>query len=115
MKLLPGARSISRVRRKCLRELNLKSYPHRFYRAAPLDSLHSRQPLRIRSFAASSSARFRLTLQGNPGEGYVLQASTNLLDWIEAGSGIIYGNTVEWVDPDSILFPARFYRLLPVP
>lgn len=76
-------------------DADAKNYPHRFYRATPLDSLQARQPLRIRSFTASSSTPFRLTLQGNPGEGYVLQVSTNLLDWIEARSEIIYGNAVE--------------------
>ncbi len=96
-------------------DLDATHHPYRFYRAAPLDSLQARQPLRIRSYAPSSHDRFGLTLQGNPGEGYVLQASTNLVHWTEASSGVIYGNAVEWTDPDSLLFPMRFYRLLPVP
>jgi hypothetical protein len=95
-------------------DVDAKTYPHRIYRAVPLDSLLARQPLRIRSVAARAGSVFELTLQGNPGEGYLIEASTNLFDWIGVGSGIISGNSVEWFDPDSLQLPERFYRLLPV-
>lgn len=96
-------------------DVDAKTYPHRFYRAVSLDSLLARQPLLIRSFAKSPGSTFGLKLQGNPGEGYLLEASTNLLDWTPVRSGIFYGSSSEWSDPDSLLFPTRFYRLLPVP
>ncbi len=91
------------------------NHPHRFYRAAPLDSLAARQPLRIRNYGLAAHATFGLTFQGDPGGGYVLQTSSNLLDWVEAGRGLILGNPVEWSDPDPVTAPTRFYRLLPVP
>ena len=75
----------------------------------------------VPTIAASTTLRlapghgFGLTLQGNAGEGYVVQTSTNLVEWSKATDGIIYGNEVEWTDPDALLVPVRFYRLLPVP
>jgi hypothetical protein len=95
-------------------DLEAGKYQRRFYRAVSLDSLLQRQPLRIRSCTLSTSG-FRLALQGNPADSYVVEASTNLVDWIPAASGIIYGNAVEWTDPVSLLLPNRFYRLVPLP
>ena len=90
-------------------------YPHRFYRVAPLDSLLPGQPLKIQNLAERSDSDFVLKLQGKLGQGYRLEASTNLMNWIDVGSGIIDGHSDEFTDSTSHLFPARFYRLLPVP
>ncbi|HTI98442.1 MAG TPA: hypothetical protein VL527_06020, partial [Dongiaceae bacterium] len=90
-------------------------HSQRFYRAVPLDSPLARRPLLIENTARFTDSTLGLTLQGNPGDGYVVEASTNLVDWIQVDNGIIAGSAVEWFDPDSGLFPARFYRLRPAP
>jgi hypothetical protein len=45
---------------------------------------------------------------------YVIQASTNLLDWVTVGSSIADDEgTVSYTDADSDKHPARFYRVVP--
>ena len=47
-----------------------------------------------------------------PGESYLLQASTNLVDWVTLRT--VKANSdgvIDYEDPNSAAYPARYYRL----
>lgn len=66
---------------------------------------------RILSSGPSNSA-FRATITAAPLRTNILQASTNLLDWIDINTNTGTSNGVFWIDDPSFdLFPQRFYRI----
>jgi len=50
---------------------------------------------------------FAMNVTGRPGYFYVVQASTNLANWISIGTN---GSPFDFVDADSGSFSKRFYR-----
>jgi ELWxxDGT repeat protein len=58
-----------------------------------------------------SSGQFQLTLQGQPEQFYVIEASTNLTDWsnIATNATDTAGSMTYW-DPEFVLTPSRYYR-----
>ncbi len=64
------------------------------------------QPATVTS-AACSGGQFSFTVSGTPGQMYVVQASTNLLDWVS-----VLSNTAPFVfvDLNTAGFNQRFYR-----
>ena len=86
-----------------------KEYARRFYR---LDPLGPSQPV-ARALATSADRSFRFHVDGLPGIGYVVQASTNLVDWedlqLNAGGGVM-----DFIDQDARKHRARFYRAKPL-
>ena len=59
--------------------------------------------------------QFSLQLSGMPGRKYVLQASTNLFDWISLSTNLPPATLLNLVDPAITNFPTRFYRALELP
>jgi hypothetical protein len=57
---------------------------------------------------------FRLTLTGELGGEYEILGSTNLLDWLPAGTVTNAYGTIQFTDPATTNLPARFYRALSV-
>jgi hypothetical protein len=57
---------------------------------------------------------FHLRVNGTSGQSYVVQASTNLVNWDAILIDTMLGNFAEAVDKDSVTFERRFYRLLPL-
>jgi hypothetical protein len=47
------------------------------------------------------------------GQTYVLQASTNLVDWISLSTNTPSSAPFNWVDPGAVSIPYRFYRVIP--
>lgn len=86
-----------------------KEFPRRFYR---LDPLGPSQPVASALPPASDQA-FRLHIAGLPGVGYVVQASTNLVDWEDLQFNPA-GGVLDLIDTDAQNFPARFYRAKPL-
>ena len=57
------------------------------------------------------SGHFRIQFTGTVGQPYSLQASSNLVDWVNAGAGTPLGNGLfEFLDPGMTNAPVRFYR-----
>jgi len=58
---------------------------------------------------------FQLTVQGTPGQQFVLKASTNLLNWTSLATNTFAGYATNCVDSNAPSFSSRFYRaqLLP--
>jgi hypothetical protein len=65
------------------------------------------EPAAQLSAAVSSGGQFSFTVSGTTGQMYVVQASTNLLDWV-----LVLSNTVPFVfvDLNTAGFNQRFYR-----
>ncbi len=53
----------------------------------------------------------RFTVRGSPGAILSVQAAQNLLDWVEIATRTMTSDTWEFSDPDTGLYPARFYRV----
>ena len=69
------------------------------------------QPLQFTSEAFSAGI-FQLGFAGAAGSNYVLQASTNLLNWTPLATNPATTNALNFVDPHSSNYPHRFYRVL---
>jgi hypothetical protein len=84
--------------------------PQKFYRAAPF--VLSAPPTPQQSDFTMSNGVFSFTLTGAPGN-YVIQYSTNLVNWISFSTNIIPSSgSVQIIDPDPTS-AQRFYRALP--
>ena len=64
--------------------------------------------------SARPNGRFRLHVRGQVGQGFVIQASTNLTQWESIGFNSLSGGAFDFIDIDTQGFPARFYRVLPL-
>jgi hypothetical protein len=62
---------------------------------------------------ANGAPGYRVSFQGEPGQRYSIQVSSDLQDWTEVGLVESAGGTIEFVDPAGGLLPLRFYRVLP--
>ena len=69
-------------------------------------------PLPLRTPAALSNGQFRLSITGDFGPDYTVQASTNLTTW----TNLFVTNSpplpLNWADPNASNFLQRFYRVL---
>jgi len=82
--------------------------------AAFIDNLYL--PLPDSSIAAHLSSlqlpdgRYQIQVQGLSNRPYVIEATTNLADWISVSTNVSSSGTIQWVDPETSAFPTRFYR-----
>ncbi len=84
--------------------------PRRFYRTLPLEAIYYQSPLVLQAEPMQSKTEFSFTMTGTAGQVYLIQASTNLVDWIDLTNGTLSGDTLNFTDPDAALFDRRFYR-----
>jgi autotransporter-associated beta strand protein len=67
---------------------------------------------RFNSFTMSNGL-FTLQLLGQPGSNYVIEASTNLSNWLPISTNQADGTgLLQFIDADTMVFPMRFYRSL---
>ena len=81
-------------------------YPKRFYRLMDAAGVALMQQERW------AGAQFHLNLVGEPGRTVVVEASSNLADWPPIATNVLGTDPIPFTDPQSGLFPQRFYRLL---
>jgi hypothetical protein len=85
-----------------------KSESKRFFRAMPPSAVSPSPQI---SGMGSSNRLFRFSLNGLWGDNYVVQASTNLTNWVSISTNAIPAcGFVVVVDPNSTNFSRRFYR-----
>jgi fibronectin type 3 domain-containing protein len=60
---------------------------------------------------SSANNQFSFLVSGIPGNSYVVQASTNLIDWVSLQTNAV---PFTFVDPSMSQFSCRFYRSFPV-
>jgi uncharacterized delta-60 repeat protein len=68
---------------------------------------------RFTSVGHQANGRVQMQFSGEPGPVYILEASTNLVNWEMIGVAVDHGDgTFTFEDPDAARFPNRFYRLV---
>jgi len=84
------------------------SFPMRFYRVALINPATG---ARIGALTWNINGAVSFQITGIDGQTYVIQASTNLVDWADLGTNVTSGGIVNFTDPNATNFPARFYRV----
>ncbi len=59
-----------------------------------------------------SNGFFQMQFIGAPGSNYVLQASTDMVNWAPLATSPATANLLNFVDRSSSNYPSRFYRVL---
>jgi uncharacterized delta-60 repeat protein len=94
-------------------DANSGKYPRRFYRAMLFNGV-----LPPPSFLAGtgnlgmSSGQFGFNLGGVVGQTFVIQASSNLVNWVPLTTNVLTASPLRVTDPGSTNFARRFYRAL---
>jgi hypothetical protein len=70
------------------------------------------QPLHLTSLGLNSNRVFQLELSGTAGSNYVLQATTNFINWVPLATNKGATNLLDLMDIDASNFQYRFYRVL---
>ncbi len=65
--------------------------------------------------ASFTNGQFSFNITGASGPDYLVQASTNLINWITIATNNAPTPPFLWSDPDTNLFTRRFYRILLAP
>jgi uncharacterized repeat protein (TIGR03806 family) len=69
-------------------------------------------PLQFTAENFTTNNQFQLSFHGAPGSNYVLQATTNFVDWTSLSTNTATTNFFILIDPTAANFPFRFYRVL---
>ena len=73
-------------------------------------------PARLAGSLVLPSRHFQLTLSGQAGQAYAIEASTNFLAWIRVHTNTAAGNgTFKFTDTNAPSFKYRFYRAVRQP
>jgi uncharacterized repeat protein (TIGR03806 family) len=64
---------------------------------------------------ALANNTFQLSLAGSLGSSYVLQASTNLTDWVNVSTNTPTTSVFNLMDTNTANYPYRFYRVIQLP
>ena len=66
---------------------------------------------RIRSLKRHANGRMQLQIEGAAGQVYIVEASTNLVDWEAVGIATVQGNgSFQFEDTDAAHQARRYYR-----
>jgi uncharacterized repeat protein (TIGR03806 family) len=83
-----------------------------FYNSIGASAQFLVQPLNFTSEGFLPGQQFQLGFAGVTGSNYVLQASTNLINWTPISTNNATTNFFNLLDPDATNFQERFYRVL---
>jgi hypothetical protein len=64
------------------------------------------------SAAAYSNGQFSMTINGDTGPDYIIQVSTNLVDWQSLSTNSSPNVPFLFTDPNAVTLPIKFYRVL---
>jgi uncharacterized repeat protein (TIGR03806 family) len=91
--------------------VSANAFETNFNNSVAASALFLVQPLYFTSAAFSNNV-FQLGFAGATGSNYVLQASTNLINWTPISTNTTATNLFNWFDPNAANYPDRFYRVL---
>ena len=92
--------------------LTANAFETGFDNSVAASALFNAQPLRLISAGFSPINGFQLQLLGMNGSNYVLQASTNFIEWTPLITNTGTTNLLNLMDTDASNFQYRFYRVL---
>ncbi len=90
--------------------ITASAFETHFVNSASVRAAFLIQPLQFTSEGFSSNV-FRLSFAGATGSNYVLEASTNLVNWTPLFTNVATSNLFDLYDPGATNFPHRFYRV----
>ena len=86
-------------------DLDAHQYPHRFYRALPVEFAGE---LAVATPGVDGALRW--SLSGRAGRTYVVETTTNLMNWSSIATNVAAGGRFEFTDPAAQFHRQRFYR-----
>ena len=86
-------------------DLDAHQYPHRFYRALPVEFAGE---LAVATPGVDGALRW--SLSGRDGRTYVVETTTNLMNWSSIATNVAAGGRFEFTDPAAQFHRQRFYR-----
>jgi hypothetical protein len=92
--------------------LTANAFEAGFDTSVAASALFNAQPLYLASMGFSPNNGFQLELLGMTGSNYVLQATTNFIDWTPIVTNMGATNLLNLMDIDASNFQYRFYRVL---
>jgi hypothetical protein len=92
--------------------LTANAFETGFDNSVAATALFNAQPLYVTSAGFSPNNEFQLELLGMTGSNYVLQATTNFIDWTPIVTNMATTNLLNLMDGDAGNFQHRFYRVL---
>jgi hypothetical protein len=92
--------------------LMANEYETNFNNSVAASALFIIQPFMITGTGFTTNNTFEIQLSGSAGASYVLEATTNLMDWIPISTNPAGGSLFDLVDPGASNYSYRFYRAL---
>jgi len=90
--------------------VSASAYATGYVNSVAASALFLVQPLSFTSQGFTANG-FQLGFAGALGSNYVLQASTNLLNWTPISTNLALTNYFNWLDPQATNYPRRYYRV----
>ena len=73
-------------------------------------------PPQLTNSIVNINGTFQLTVNGQPGQEYIVQASTNLINWVSVYTNPPpFNSPFTFTDPNASSYPDRFYRVITGP
>ncbi len=91
--------------------ISADAFETNYNNSVAVSALFSIDPLHFTSTQYTNNT-FQLKFAGISGSNYVLQASTNLINWIPISTNLATANQFDLFDPNASTFPYRFYRVI---
>ena len=86
-------------------DLDAHQYPYRYYRALPVALAGDWS-----AATPGANGALRWSLNGLDGRTYVVEMSTNLVQWTGIATNVATGGRFEFTDPEPRLYRQRFFR-----
>lgn len=92
-------------------DISSAQFPRRFYRARPHEGPLPQPRLHDAAFTTGPGGLFGFNLTGVSGQSVVIEASTNMLNWLPLQTNTLGPGPIYFSDPQWFQWPKRFYRL----
>jgi uncharacterized repeat protein (TIGR01451 family) len=78
-------------------------------------SVGTSTPPQLSASLSGTTGSFQFTVTGQSGQEYIIQASTNLVNWVDVYTNPDYTAPFNFVDPNATNYTSRFYRVVTGP